>query len=328
MATRNNLKNRVRQHGTNLRSTLERHASSMATAHTRCLFESLGRLQRRWLASLLTILVIGIALTLPTGLYILVKNLDTLSSSWHQSVRISLYLKKEVDSRDGQALADKLARNDKIDQTHFISAEEGLRQFKKESNFGAALDALGENPLPGVISVTPDPDLSPGPIGDLVDALDGHEQVDHAALDQEWLRRLTAILNLISRSSWVIGILLSAAVVFIVGNTIRLDIENRRHEIEVMKLLGASDAFIRRPFLYSGVWYGLLGAVTSLITLGLCYLALRGPLSTLVSSYDGRLAIQGLSFRDALLLLASGIALGWLGCAITVNRRLTTIEPG
>ena len=178
-----------------------------------------------------------------------------------------------------------------------------------------------------MIEVTPKAELPPAAVASLVDRLSQRGEVDHAALDQAWLRRLSAILALISRASWVIGLLLSAAVVFIVGNTIRLDIENRRQEIEVMKLLGASNAFIRRPFLYSGVWYGLLGAILAVGVLVACYLALGGPLSTLTASYQGALALRGLSLDDSLILLVLGIALGWLGCAITVNRELAAIEP-
>ncbi|MGN8160415.1 permease-like cell division protein FtsX [Salinisphaera sp. SWV1] len=301
--------------------------ASWAASHARCLLESLGRLHRRWVASLLTVLVIGIALALPAGLYVLVKNLDTLASNWHQSVRISLYLKQDVSVDAGQHLADDLVGEAGITATRFISANQGLRQFKRTSGFGAALDALGSNPLPGVIEVTPKASLPPAAVSQLVAQLSQRKAVDHAALDQAWLRRLTAILALISRASWVIGALLSAAVLFIVGNTIRLDIENRRQEIEVMKLLGASNAFIRRPFLYSGVWYGLLGALVALVVLAACYLALGGPLSTLTASYQGSLDLKGLSLRESLSLLVLGIALGWLGCAITVNRQLAAIKP-
>lgn len=309
------------------RGTGRGRMTAWAASHARCLLESLGRLHRRWVASLLTVLVIGIALALPAGLYVLVKNLDTLASSWHQSVRISLYLKQDVSADSGQRLADDLAGQDGISSTQFISADEGLRQFKQASSFGAALDALGSNPLPGVIEVTPKAALPPAAVGQLVDQLSKRSQVDHAALDQAWLRRLTAILALISRASWVIGALLSAAVVFIVGNTIRLDIENRRQEIEVMKLLGAGNAFIRRPFLYSGVWYGLLGAVVAIAVLIACYIALGGPLSTLTASYQGGLSLKGLTLQESAGLLAIGIALGWAGCAITVNRQLAAIEP-
>src|SRR5699024_3979773 len=146
--------------------------------------------------------------------------------------------------------------------------------------------------------------------------------VQRAELDQAWLRRLQAILAVLERAAWVIGLLLSAAVVFIVGNTIRLDIENRREEIEVMKLIGASDAFIRRPFLYSGAWYGLAGAVFALILLGVCFLALAAPLGALTHSYNGVFELDGLGWSGSFWLIAGGVALGWCGCALTISRRL------
>lgn len=296
-------------------------------AHARCLVEALGRLHRRWVSSLLTTLVIAIALALPTGLYVLVKNLDTLSGSLHGAVQISLYLTDSMSKDQGAALAKQLAERDDVRSTHFISASEGLAQFRKTSGFGAALDALPDNPLPAVVLVTPRADLPAAAVSNLVDTLGHRPGVAHAALDQAWLRRLSAILALIQRTAWVIGLLLAAAVVFIVGNTIRLDIENRREEIEVMKLLGATNAFIRRPFLYSGFWYGLFGAVLALLLLGGCFAALAAPLATLTRSYDGALQMQGLGLSGALGVVATGIVLGWAGCALTLNRQLRSIEP-
>lgn len=308
-------------------STLAAPAQGWASAHARCLIESLGRLHRRWIASLLTTMVIGIALALPAGLYVLVNNLDTLSQSWHRAVQASLYLDDNVDAEAGRALAEKLGARDQVADSQFISAQAGLEEFRQSSGFGAALDALEDNPLPAVVVITPRADLARAQVGELLVDLEGQPGVARAELDQAWLARLFAILSVIERAAWVIGLLLSAAVLFIVGNTIRLDIENRREEIEVMKLLGASDAFIRRPFLYSGVWYGLIGAVLALILLGLCFLALAEPLGTLTRSYDGALELHGLSFDGMLSVLGAGVALGWVGCALTVNRRLAGIEP-
>ena len=308
-------------------NTLAAPAQGWASAHARCLLESLGRLHRRWLASLLTAMVIGIALALPTGLYVLMNNLDTLSQSWQRAVQASLYLSDEVDNERGQALADTIGARDNVAETRFISAQAGLEQFRESSGFGAALDALDDNPLPSVIVVTPRPDMPRAGVGELLVDLESQSGVARAELDQAWLARLYAILSVIERSAWVIGLLLSAAVLFIVGNTIRLDIENRREEIEVMKLLGASDAFIRRPFLYSGFWYGLIGAVLGLILLGICFLALGKPLGELTRSYDGALELHGLSFKGVMTVLATGVTLGWAGCVLTVNRRLAAIEP-
>ncbi|MAS09983.1 permease-like cell division protein FtsX [Salinisphaera sp.] len=308
-------------------STLAAPAQGWASAHARCLIESLGRLHRRWVASLLTTFVIGIALALPAGLYVLMTNLDTLSQSWHRAVQASLYLEDSVDTARGEALAEKIAGRDSVAETRFISAQAGLEQFRESSGFGAALDALEDNPLPAVIVVTPRPEMPRAEVGELLVDLESQSGVARAELDQAWLARLYAILSVIERSAWVIGLLLSVAVLFIVGNTIRLDIENRREEIEVMKLLGASDAFIRRPFLYSGFWYGLVGAILALLLLGACFIALAEPLGALTRSYDGALALHGLSFKGVLVMLGTGVGLGWAGCALTVNRRLAAIEP-
>lgn len=307
--------------------TLAAPAQGWLGSHARCLIEALGRMHRRWVASLLTATVIGIALALPTGLYVLVQNLETLSQSWHRAVQATLYLQDGASEAAGRSLAQRLAGRDDIESSDYISAAEGLKAFRESSGFGAALDALPSNPLPAVVVITPDPELPRAAVGELLDDLRAGSEVARAALDQAWLERLYAILSLIERAAWVIGLLLSAAVVFIVGNTIRLDIENRREEIEVMKLLGASDAFIRRPFLYSGVWYGLTGAVLALILLGGCFIALAEPLATLTRSYDGALDLAGLGWRDGFAVLAIGIGLGWAGCALTVNRRLADIEP-
>ncbi|WP_353250127.1 permease-like cell division protein FtsX [Salinisphaera sp. T31B1] len=302
-------------------------AQNWLGSHARCLIESLGRLHRRWLASLLTALVIGIALALPTGLYVLVDNLQSLSDGWQRAAQASLYLADGTSTADGRALADRIAAQDDVESTRFVSADEGLADFRQASGFGTALDALADNPLPAVIVITPRPGLPKAAVSELVERLGHDSMVARAELDQAWLSRLYAIVSLIQRAAWVIGLLLSAAVLFIVGNTIRLDIENRREEIEVMKLLGASDAFIRRPFLYSGFWYGLIGAVFALILLAGCFIGLTGPLSELVRSYDGALSIHGLGFLGVLSVLAVGIGLGWIGCVITVNRRLADIEP-
>lgn len=313
-----------RRHSTPLTAALKGWGAS----HLRCLIEALGRLHRRWLASLLTAIVIGITLAMPAGLYILVKNLDGLTYSWKTSVQVSVYLQQSVNDHRGKQLARQIGARDHVVDVRYISPAEGLAVFKQASGFGDALAALPGNPLPPVIAVTPEADLPAAQITDMLSALRKMPEVDRAELDQAWLQRLYAILSVLERSAWVIGILLACAVIFIVGNTIRLDIENRREEIEVMKLIGASDAFIRRPFLYSGIWYGFAGAVLALILLGICLLALSAPLSDLTRSYGDAFALSGLGWSGSFWLLVAGIALGWSGCALTVNRRLSAIEPG
>jgi len=299
----------------------------LALQHARNLIDSLGRLYRAPLASLLTVCVIGITLALPAGLHVLLKNLDTLSYSWEGTLQASLFLRDNVDESAGRTLSKQLGERADIKSSRYISREQALAEFRDLSGFGEALTALDNNPLPAVIVIQPDPDLDAAAIGKIVSELGTLDQVEQAQLDQAWIQRLYAMLAIVQRGVTIIALLLAFAVVFIVGNTIRLDIENRREEIEVMKLLGASDGFIRRPFLYSGFWYGLWGGVFAWLLLGLCLLAMAGPVREMAGLYDSHLQLQGLGLRGGLYLLLAGIGLGWLGSAFTVGRRLHAIQP-
>lgn len=299
----------------------------LALQHARNLIESLGRLYRAPVASLLTVAVIGITLALPAGLHVLLKNIDSLSYSWEGTLQASLFLRESVTEADGRALAKTLEQRPGISASKFISREQALAEFQELSGFGEALTALQENPLPAVIAVQPDASLDAERISQMVGELDQLPQVEQAQLDQAWIQRLYAVLTIVQRAVTIIALLLAFAVVFIVGNTIRLDIENRREEIEVMKLLGASDGFIRRPFLYSGFWYGFLGGLFAWILLGVCLLAMAGPVRDLAGLYDSQVQIQGLGGRGSFYLFFAGIGLGWLGSAFTVGRRLHAIQP-
>lgn len=295
--------------------------------HARNLIESLGRLYRAPIASLLTISVIGITLALPAGLHVLLENLDDLSYSWEGTLQASLFLHDRVSEADGRALSTKIVGRPDIVSSQYISRAQALAEFQELSGFGEALTALDNNPLPAVIVVQPDPALDAQRINQIVTELGQMSQVEQAQLDQAWIQRLYAMLSIVQRGVTLIALLLAFAVVFIVGNTIRLDIENRREEIEVMKLLGASDGFIRRPFLYSGFWYGLLGGVFAWLLLGVCQIAMSGPVSEMAGLYDSNPELQGLGLRGGFYLLLAGIALGWLGSAFTVGRRLHAIQP-
>lgn len=299
----------------------------LAQQHARNLIESLGRLYRKPLASLLTVSVIGITLALPAGLHVLLKNLDALSYSWQGTLQASLFLRDNVDATAGRALAQKIMQRTEVKKTRYISRKQALAEFRKLSGFGDALTALEANPLPAVIVVQPDTQLEAGAIAQLVQELGQLPEVAQAQLDQAWLQRLYAVLAIVQRGVTIIALLLAFAVIFIVGNTIRLDIENRREEIEVMKLLGASDGFIRRPFLYTGFWYGLLGGLFAWLLLGVCLFAIAGPVRHLASLYDSDVQLLGLGTRATLYLLGAGILLGWLGSAFSVSRRLHSIQP-
>jgi cell division transport system permease protein len=212
-------------------------------------------------------------------------------------------------------------------KTEYVSREQALAEFRELSGFGEALDLLSENPLPALVLVTPQRELGQAQINALVESLARLPEVEQAKLDQKWLERLYALLEIARRLVWMIAGLLGLAVIVVVGNTIRLDIENRREEIEVMKLIGAPDGFIRRPFLYSGFWYGLLGGVLGFIFVWAALLSIIGPTRQLALLYQSGFTLSGLSFSGTVAMLAAGIALGWLGAFWTVARHLSRIEP-
>lgn len=299
----------------------------LARHHARDLVDSLGRIWRAPVASLLTASVIGITLVLPAALHLLFENLDTLSYRWEGAVQASLFLSDDLGEPAGRRLAERIAAREAVAATEYISREAALAEFRRLSGLDTALDALEENPLPAVIVVRPGDDRSAAEIEALVESLATETGVVRAQLDQDWLRRLYAILDVAERGVTLLAVLLAFAVLFIVGNTIRLDIENRRSEIEVMKLVGAPDAFIRRPFLYSGFWYGLAGGVLAWLLLSLCLILLAGPVRELTGLYGSDAGLRGLGPDGSLLLIGLGVALGWLGSAVTVNHRLRVIEP-
>lgn len=295
--------------------------------HLRVLLFSLGKIARSPLAALLTALVIGIALALPAGLYVAVNNLATVSYSWQESTQLSLFLKDNVSAERGTALARDIGNEPGVARAQFISREQSLREFRELSGFGDALDLLQGNPLPAVISVSPQRGQSKADVESLLDRLSKLTEVELAKLDQQWLERLYAVLAIAERAVGIIAVLLGLAVMVIIGNTIRLDIESRREEIEVMKLIGAPGGFVRRPFLYSGFWFGLGGGALAWALVGVGTQMLAEPSAQLAALYGSDYQIDGLSIRDGLSLVGAGIVLGWAGAFVTVTRRLAQIEP-
>ena len=298
-----------------------------AQGHAREIFFTLGQFWRNISGALLTCFVIGITLALPATLHCAVKNVNSVSYSWESTLQASLFLKDSVSTQQGQALAAKLGHHDGIASTSYISREQSLTEFKTLSGFGQALDLLDSNPLPAVITITPVRGIERQRLDALVTELGKLPDVEVAKLDREWLERLYAVLALVERLVLVIAGVLGLAVIVIVGNTIRLDIEAKRAEIEVMKLIGATDGFIRRPFLYTGLWYGLIGGVIAWVLVFGAVWALSRPAQNLSDLYASSYQLKGLSWDATLVMFASGIGLGWLGAWWTVARRLREIEP-
>lgn len=308
-------------------STAPAPSSRWLLDHSRAISATLDALQRRPFGTLLTALVIGITLALPAGLFGVLANLDAASSGLKGSLRASLFLKDSVDEAAGRRLHGELARRRGIAQAKYISRDAALAEFKAHSGFGEALDILTDNPLPAVIVVTPDARLPKADAEALLDALTRLPEVESARLDREWLERLYAILAVVERLVLLIGAALALAVLVVVANTVRLDIAARRDEIVVLKLIGAPNAFIRRPFLYTGLWYGLAGAVLACLMVIGAGLALAGPGEALAGLYGFAAGRSLLSVDSAFAVFGAGGALGWLAALWTVSRHLGDIEP-
>lgn len=308
------------------------HRSSWLRAyfghHLRSSMTTLNRLYAQPVATLMTITVIAIALALPAGLYIALSNIAQLSSGWDGSTQISLFLHTEVEKEAAAKLKQRLEKHKNIKGIELIDKETGLARFKQSSGFGDALKYLDSNPLPIVLVIQPkmhsnQPDTTTA----LVDELAKEPSVELAQLDVQWVKRLYGLLEIASRSILVISSILAMAVLLVIGNTIRLDIQNRRAEIEVSKLIGASDAFIRRPFLYTGLWYGILGGILAWLITLLSLILIAEPIHKLAFLYHSDFRLNGLGAANTLLLILFSCLLGLTGSWIAVSRHLKDIEP-
>jgi cell division transport system permease protein len=298
------------------------------TRHLQTLVGSLGRLSQQPVANLLTILVIGIALALPACLQVMVANARSVTGDIGNAVDISVYLKRDVSEQQAREVADKIRQRRDVAKVDLITSTTALKEFREFSGFGAALDALADNPLPHTLVVRPGADdLTPAHLESMGADLKALPEVEIVQLDTAWVQRLEAILEAARRGIFVAAVLLGTGVMVIVGNTIRLDIQNRRDEIEVTKLVGGSDAFVRRPFLYSGVWYGLGGSLVALVIVAVTVLVLSGPVQRITGLYGSDFRLTGLGLQTTLLLVGAGVALGWLGSFIAASRHLRAIEP-
>ena len=296
--------------------------------HIQVALNSLGRLWRAPAAAFLTTAVIGIALALPAGLYLLTSNLQSLGRHWDGGASLSLFLAQRIDPAAARELRQRLLGWPEIDAVQLITPEQALAEFRALSGFGDALELLDENPLPAVLAVRPTPaHAGAASAATLLQRLRALPEVDMARLDLKWVKRFNAILAIVRRAVLVMGALLALAVLLIVGNTIRLEIQNRHEEIEIAKLIGATNAFIRRPFLYTGLWYGLAGGLLATLLVEAGFVSLAGPVAHLAGLYDSRFALQALGLAEIGALLAGGASLGLAGAWLTVGRHLAAIEP-
>lgn len=305
---------------TSLETWLSRHAQT--------LMGSLGRILQHPLATSMTMAVIALALALPLFLNVLLQNTRAATVDWNQAFELSVYLSKKAGVERAETLAKALRARSDVARVRVITAEQALSEFRESSGFGKALDLLDANPLPNALIVTPSLAASTPAGTQLLKAQIGAlSDVDAVQLDTEWVQRLNAMLDVVRRVIWLTGALLALSVVLVVGNTIRLDILNRRTEIEVMKLVGATDGFARRPFLYSGVWYGLGGGLGAVLVVAVASALLAKPIARLVALYGSQFHLQGLRFGAAVSILGLSVALGWLGSWIAATRHIRAVEP-
>lgn len=296
------------------------------TEHARQCVAALGRQWRDPFSTLLTALVVGITLALPAGLHLLVDNLRVAAGGLQQTRTVTIFLSDSASPDEGQALASELAKSEGIASAEFTSRTDALTQFRERSDLGAVLDALGENPLPASIALVPEESLSTAQLQTTVRSLYELDLVETVQQDSTWSARLDAALAVATRLAVILAIGLAVAAVLAMGNTIRLDIESRRKEVVVMKLIGAPPGFIRRPFLYAGFWYGLSGGLIAILTLYIARFALQQPVQKLVALYEGAFAVQGPEPGTLLIVLAAGVALGLSGAWLAVSRHLGRIE--
>lgn len=306
--------------GSRYRGWVRHHRASAA--------DSLLKILDHPVSSLLTWLVVGIAMALPVSLMLALDNLRGLEGRVTDEASLSLFLDPSVDTHGARTLAQTLSERGDIAGVVFHSRDRALDEFRQQSGFADIIDGLEDNPLPHLLLVTPRDRESVAASDDLAAALSVLPEVADVVVDSAWLRRLQGLLALGERIVLTLGLLLCAGVVLILGNTIRLAIENRREEILVTRLVGGSNAFVRRPFLYTGLWYGVGGGVAAATLTALGLWSLNGPVSALAAAYDTDWHLSGLGVVGSCQLVLVGGALGLAGAWVAVSRHLRGIEPG
>jgi cell division transport system permease protein len=296
--------------------------------HAQALLGSLGRLARQPFATFLTIVVIGIALALPAALYLAVSNMRVVTAGLDDTVQLSAYLDMSTTAAGARKVADAIEARRGVASASLVSPDDGLAEFRKLSGIGDALQALPDNPLPWVVHVRPAaPHDTAAAMESLAAEIRKMENVDLVEADTAWVRRLHAIQSTLQQLVLLVAAVLAAGVLAVVGNTIRLEIDGRRAEIEVTKLVGGSNAFVRRPFLYSGLWQGLAGGLLAVGLIAGGLFALEPFVGRLAAAYGSDFALKGLEPREWAALIGGGAGLGFIGAWLAAAYHLRRIEP-
>jgi cell division transport system permease protein len=295
--------------------------------HGRTASASFSRLVHQPFASLMIILVIAVTLAIPAALNLVIKNFTAISSGWDDALDFSVFLETGISESEAEALTRLISQRADVDDVRLITAKDALAEFKEQSGFGSALDHLPDNPLPHTLVVRPSPANTPQSMTLLREELDSLPETELVQVDTEWVQRFHAILQIVQQAIMIGAGLLGAAIIVIIGNTIRLEIQNRRDEIEVTKLIGASNAFVRRPFLWSGFWFGLFGSVLALGLVQYGLYLLRPTVARLAGLYQSGVTMLTLDLRDSLTIIGVGVVLGLAGSWLAAARHMRSIEP-
>ncbi|MCM2973109.1 permease-like cell division protein FtsX [Larsenimonas suaedae] len=317
---------RTRQGARNQQSSFERQRLAWQAHHRQTARDALHRLKQRPIGTAMTLMAIAVALVLPAALWLLLGSAQVLDRNLSDTAQLTVYMTPSASDVDASSLLERVRARDDVGSVTLVTPEQGLEQFQKTLGLGDALSGLDKNPLPAALIVKP-VTQTPEAVSALSLALKQMPKVDEAQVDMQWLERLKQLSTLGQRVVLSFGALFALGVILIVGNTIRLSVENRREEIEVITLIGATHAFVRRPFLYSGAWLGLGGGIASLILLAAGMAWLSAPLTALAESYGGQWAVPSLGFEGSLFLLIVSTLLGWLGAFIAVGRHLSHMTP-
>jgi len=312
-------------------SQLRRRARAWLRRHSYSFFSSLGVLLKHKVGTLMTVLVLGIAMFLPLGLYTTLNNLQGLNLRQDEWSAVTAYFKSGTQAEEVQRVADALEKRLGPESIVIISPAAGMVDFRAASGFGDSLDMLEENPLPWVLQVSPQQgstDEVEARIRELTGFLQSFDSIEVTQFDYKWLQRLGRMMELGQAAATVLTLLFGLAVVVVVANTIRLDVASHSEEIEILALVGAGNAFVRQPFLYTGLWYGLMGASLAVALLALTVLYLGRPLGLLLETYGTVYSLRGLDAKHTLWVLFGGGFLGWLGAWIAVQRHLRLLRVG
>lgn len=299
--------------------------------HSYSFFSSLGVLLQHKIGTMMTVLVLGIAMFLPLGLYAALSHLDGLDLHQDEWNALTVFFKPGTQKAEVERVAAAVEKSAQVESVQTISPEQGLSDFRDASGFGRSLDVLDENPLPWVMQITPAAGTATeieSHVSELTDFLQSNSSVELTQFDYKWLQRLGYMLDLGRTAMLFLMLLFAVAVVVVVANTIRLDVASHSDEIEILALMGAGNAFIRQPFLYSGLWYGLMGGLLAVMLLYLAMALLSRPLELLLETYGTVYKLDGPGWMNNLYIILAGGFLGWLGAWISVQRYLRLLKVG